>query len=248
LFGFGAWSEYKFTKEKEKTVTECQFASMDRLAEEGYNIICSDTNINPTTRSRLVQWAEDNDYEVHYKHFDVPLHILEKRNANRQYGVSPEVLVDMWQRYNKQFVPQYVADTTLPKAIIVDVDGTIAEHNGIRKPYEWNKVNLDKPRTAVIDVVKLLKKDGYKVIILSGRDGSCAELTKVWIDGIGIQFDEFLIRTAGDQRSDYVIKMELFNQVKDKYNIRFAFDDRDQVVNLWRSIGLECFQVNYGKF
>ena len=28
--------------------------------------------------------------------------------------------------------------------IIVDVDGTLADMNGVRTPFEWNKVNKDK--------------------------------------------------------------------------------------------------------
>ena len=43
------------------------------------------------------------------------------------------------------------------KAIIVDVDGTLADMRGIRGPFEWDKVSQDKPHQDVIDLVKDLE-------------------------------------------------------------------------------------------
>lgn len=36
--------------------------------------------------------------------------------------------------------------------------------------------------------------------------------------------------------------------IKDKYNVLGIFDDRQQVVDMWRSLGLKCFQVEPGNF
>lgn len=247
MFGFGKWSEYKFTKQKEQSVTDAQFAIMESAFEDGLNIICSDTNINPKTVEKFETWAAERDYEISYQHFDVPLHILEKRNADSQYGVSPEVLLDMWQRYNALYGEQYIPNLDAPPAIIVDIDGTLASHEGVRNPYEWDKVGLDKPRMNVVNFVKMMFSN-TEIILLSGRDGSCREQTIGWLLQHGIPYDILLMRTAGDSRSDYVIKKELFNVVRNDFNIILAIDDRDQIVNLWRSMGIECWQVNYGKF
>lgn len=248
LYGpFLKWSDYKFTKEKEKTVTECQFAAMYAYAEEGLNIISTDTNLNSSTVNKFIEWAEMNDYEISYQLFDVPLHILERRNADAPMGVSPEVLVDMWMRFNKKYVEQYTPDEKLPQAIIVDIDGTIAAQND-RSPYDLSKVITDLPRKNIVDIVSILGMIKYDVILLSGRDSVCRDDTIAWLEKNHIQYDELLMRKEKDDRPDYIIKKELFNSIKNKYCIKFAIDDRDQIVNLWRSIGLECLQVNYGKF
>ena len=69
-----------------------------------------------------------------------------------------------------------------PKAIIVDVDGTLADMRGIRGPFEWDKVHLDRPHQDVIDLVKdLISLNKYKIIITTGRDGVCEETTKNWL-------------------------------------------------------------------
>jgi hypothetical protein len=95
----------------------------------------------------------------------------------------------------------------------------------------------------------MFKEKGCKVILLSGRDESCREETDKWLDRWGIFYDQLIMRTANDNRKDSIIKEELFNEhIKNKYNIHAVFDDRDQVVAVWRKLGLKCFQVEYGHF
>lgn len=249
MYGFSSWSEYKFTKEKELAVTEVCDELFAYAKKENKHIICSDTNVNPKTREKLENWAKKNDYEVEYVHFDVPLHILEKRNADSAYGVSPEVLTNMWLSYQEQFGEKYVPDQKKPTAVIFDIDGTLADYKGVRSPFQWDRVHLDAPRPNVVHLLKMYKHHAhYKIIIMSGRDGVCRELTAQWLKDQYIDYDEFLMRPEGSSEPDYKVKKDLFDQVKDKYNIVLAVDDRDQVVNLWRSLGIETWQVNYGKF
>jgi hypothetical protein len=52
-----------------------------------------------------------------------------------------------------------------------------------------------------------------------------------------------------DQRKDSVIKQELFDKyVRGRYNVLFVLDDRNQVVDQWRAMGLTCYQVAPGAF
>jgi hypothetical protein len=68
------------------------------------------------------------------------------------------------------------------KAIIVDVDGTLADMRGVRSPFEWDKVLQDKPHLDVIDLVKdLASLKKYKIIITTGRDGICEQDTVTWL-------------------------------------------------------------------
>jgi hypothetical protein len=57
------------------------------------------------------------------------------------------------------------------------------------------------------------------------------------------------MRLLGDQRKDSVVKREIFDrEVRDHYRIVGVFDDRAQVVRMWRSLGLTVFQVAEGDF
>ena len=47
-----------------------------------------------------------------------------------------------------------------------------------------------------------------------------------------------------DFRKDSIIKKEFFDEfVKDRFNVLTVFDDRNQVIKVWRDLGLTCFQV-----
>ena len=135
-------------------------------------------------------------------------------------------------------------------AIIVDVDGTLADMRGIRGPFEWDKVHLDKPHQDVIDLVKdLASLKKYKIIITTGRDGVCKEATRKWLKDNGVSFDDFYIRKAGDFRKDNIIKSEIYmDHIRPMYDVKFVIDDRDQVVEMWRSLGLRVLQVAPGNF
>lgn len=74
------------------------------------------------------------------------------------------------------------------KYIIVDIDGTIASHEGIRGHHEYDKVRLDKPIPATIDLINALS-DSYNIIYLTGRPESCRASTELWI-GENIKFKE----------------------------------------------------------
>jgi len=65
----------------------------------------------------------------------------------------------------------------------------------------------------------------------------------------GVNFDELFMRPEGDMRPDNIVKAELFDTyVRDNYDVQFVIDDRDQVVDMWRRMGLACLQVAPGDF
>ena len=84
--------------------------------------------------------------------------------------------------------------------------------------------------------------------IMSGREDFCKEMSIAWLKKhIQLRDDEvkLLMRKTGDHRKDCIIKKELFDrEIKDKYYVEFAIDDRNQVCELWRSMGLTCLQCD----
>lgn len=134
-----------------------------------------------------------------------------------------------------------------PKAVIVDIDGTVA-HMVDRSPFEWDKVGNDVPDYAIVELVQLLDED-YEIIFVSGRSDACREETNAWLDkNLDMGFYKLYMRKDGDFRKDAVIKKEIYDSFKDTYDVRFALDDRNQVVEFWRSIGVKCLQVEEGNF
>ncbi len=140
----------------------------------------------------------------------------------------------------------------LPHAVICDVDGTVAVR-GDRGAYDYSSVHLDLPNKPIIEVVHRLVGDHREIIFVSGREDSCYDQTCAWLQKhLGICFSEAVtlyMRKTGDYRKDASVKREIYEKyIEDNYQVDYVLDDRTQVVEMWRSLGLVCLQVANGDF
>lgn len=144
---------------------------------------------------------------------------------------------------------------TTPDAIICDLDGTIAVLNG-RDPYDASTCGEDTVNHAVLRAVSgSVFVDGARpatVLFTSGRQEKDRKVTELWLTWNIAPFIlawELFMRPTDDTRPDQAIKLEIYQQhIRDKYTVLMAFDDRDQIVSLWRSLGIQTFQVREGGF
>jgi histidinol phosphatase-like enzyme len=137
----------------------------------------------------------------------------------------------------------------LPDAVIFDIDGTLAHMQGKRGTFDWNRVDVDVVDEKVRATLNAYKKSGYKIIVVTGRDGVSKDLTAQWLTDNKIDFDILFTKPENDFRKDTITKTEIFDQhIRGKYNILAAYDDRKQAVNMWRNLGVKCYQVEDGDF
>lgn len=252
IFSLEDYRDYKFTKEREKMVTEQCDIVIDACVKYGYDIVVSDTNINKGKREALVQKLVGLGYDVELKFFPVDFFEACKRNQNRRdkAPIPREVLYRMYRDYYDQFEAhnKYIPDLNKPSAYMFDVDGTLAnmyDENGKRKrsPYEWDRVGEDTVIEPVAEVLTRLSALG-EIIIVSARDGICYEETMNWLLDNEIPFTELIMRNVGDDRKDRVVKHELFDKhIRNNYNVLGVFDDRLSVSLLWYDLGLPLFKV-----
>jgi hypothetical protein len=170
-----------------------------------------------------------------------------KRDLKRPNSVGEKVILDMHKQAFPVQVETIKQDNQLPKAVIFDVDGTLAIKSD-RSPYDWDRVSEDSLNLPVDQALWNYQQAGYRIVVLTGRDGVCENQTKDWLEKNNIRYDYFGIRKTGDTRKDSVIKKELFDDVIKYYYVTAVYDDRDQVVKMWREMGIPCFQVDYGDF
>jgi len=117
-----------------------------------------------------------------------------------------------------------------------------------RSPHEYSKVGTDKQFIPIVNINKILG-EFTKVIIVSGRKDDCESETLKWLNDNGIKYQKIFMRDSEDTREDSIVKRKIYeNHIKDKYNVLAVFDDRNRVVDMWRSLGLTCLQVYYGNF
>lgn len=145
--------------------------------------------------------------------------------------------------------------------VILDLDGTLAlidhrrhfvQGKGSKATKEdWANFYAacvdDKPNEPVIAVLRMMRIWGIEVVIFSGRGDEVREQTQIWLLDNEIPYDKLRMRPEGDYTPDEKLKekwLEEFDQSK----ILCVFDDRQKVVDMWRSKGLACFQVAPGDF
>ena len=67
--------------------------------------------------------------------------------------------------------------------------------------------------------------------------------------GAGLVFDALYMRSDSDYRPDHEVKSQMLDKMrKEGFNPTMAFDDRQQVVDMWREKGLTVAQVDKGDF
>lgn len=143
------------------------------------------------------------------------------------------------------------------KCYLFDIDGTVADLSHrlphIQKtPKDWDsffaECHLDEPIEHICAVARMLSSQ-YPVVFVSGRSDQCRKQTLDWLVGESLWDGYLYMRKEGDHRPDYQVKAELLAQLKaDGLNPIMAFDDRNQVVEMWRANGIPCAQVADGNF
>ena len=150
----------------------------------------------------------------------------------------------------------------MKKTVIFDLDGTLAlidkrralaaKANGKinwKTFFDPENIQLDEPNIPVIEMAKMLKAQGHSVVIFSGRDSISRTETIAWLSQFGVPFDVLKMRPEGSFTPDDVLKQDWLDQLfPDRSDVLCIFDDRDKVVNMWRSNGITCFQVAPGDF
>ncbi|WXW92667.1 polynucleotide kinase [Streptomyces phage Enygma] len=247
----------------EELVTRIEHGMVDGALSKGYSVIVDDTNIRHKYIKEFVKIGQRHGASVAVKQFDVSLETALERNAARATAggrdVPESVIRKMHQSMkssgvftdfhtNVTAVRPYERPEGAEKVYLFDIDGTLAEMNN-RDPFYWKGVGDDDPRRQVVLTAQAHAKAGYKIIVMSGRDGSCRNETIAWLELYDIPFSELHMRAEGDMRKDSIVKQELFDQhIRDIYDVVAVYDDRQQVVDMWRAMGIDCFQVAPGNF
>jgi hypothetical protein len=242
--------------------------SMVRLGLSiGKDVISSDTNFGRKHPARLEQLAREAGAEFEVKRFDVPLATCLERNLTRtgDAKVPDGAIREMYNKFVMNDPEHYPLSAPadplvpvkvehiegLPSAIICDLDGTLADFKtkGHRGPYDGTKCDEDDLVRVVYELINIYSSLGSNIIYLSGREDCYRPQTDSFLRKYNCPKGQLLMRATGDHRKDAIVKRELFDaNVRGRFNVEFVLDDRDQVVKMWRGLGLTCFQVAEGNF
>jgi predicted kinase len=276
-----------YPRELEDAVTVAHHAAVTALLLAGRDVITDDMNLS---NKQVKAWMElaraaGADFDI-VDLTNVPVETCIERDAARGnlggHSVGAEYITQKHQQFIKgrayplprpelkdpelqEIGRRYAVPLGKPKAVLVDLDGTMALMNG-RGPFDWHRVGEDLANETVMRIVAMLadvntyyeeigdEEDMVEIIFMSGRDEVCRRETQDWLvkHGFSYTYPLFMRPSLPDgvnQPKDSIVKLALFDEhIRDNYEVVAVFDDRDQVVEMWRSIGLTCLQVAPGPF
>jgi predicted kinase len=242
----------------EKVVTQMIDTIIKRGVIAGTDMIIDNTHLSKKYLNEIIKkWQRFTSITFNIVHCDKTTAI--ERDTSRTRSVGAEVIAKQFESFNNFIASDFdfsdracliskIEKTEgLRDCVIFDIDGTLAD-KGTRNPFDWKAVVDDTVRENVKRSFMMHQEAGDFMIICTGRDGICSKETAWWLKKHGIIPDEFYIRTEKDQRPDWQIKEELWRQIGERFNIKLMYDDRDQVVEHARNLGLEVYQVQPGNF
>lgn len=263
---YGVWHSPDMN---EGWITKLEKQQIISAFENGYNVISDGTNLNKSNVQKLYDLAAQFKAEVVHTYFEVPPETCIEYDMHREKKVGAKVINRMAKRaginkhgviprhdYYYHDIKPYENDAGKFDAIVVDIDGTIALKSD-RSPYDYSRVYEDSVQWNVATI--LYYADMYakksenmpEIIFLSGRSEDCRAETERWLDEkFQMGGNSLFMRPSDDpSTADFIVKDRLFDKyVADHFNVIGVFDDRRQVVQMWRTKGLTVFDVAGNKF
>ena len=151
----------------------------------------------------------------------------------------------------------------MKNTIIFDLDGTLAlidkRRDLSRKPngkidfkilHDPSNIYLDKPNPPVVKMAQMFAEDGFNIVIFSGRSDKTKFTTKSWLTHNRVPFHKLVMRPHKTMNfiPDDILKRDMLDTHVDINDIFMVVDDRQKVVDMWRSLGLICLQAAEGNF
>jgi len=132
--------------------------------------------------------------------------------------------------------------------------------------FDPENIKLDKPKPEVIKCAQMFKEQGYKIVIFSGRNDISFKATQDWLSQHEVPYDLLVLRpdkfkdeswpvAEGNPATykmrfmpDQILKKEMLDNFVDINDVFIIFEDRKKVVDMWRDLGLTCFEVEEAIF
>lgn len=134
-----------------------------------------------------------------------------------------------------------------PRAVIVDVDGTLVNtsdivHLVLAKPKKYDQFHYASvfcdPHDWVVEKVREHFLAGDKILIVTARKFRWREITINWLANQNVPYDEIHMRRDDDNRQDRLVKLEILEKLRESYEIVHAYDDNPNVIALWEEQGI----------
>lgn len=149
--------------------------------------------------------------------------------------------------------------------IVFDLDGTACDSSH-RNQHIANKdwdafyagIEDDPEHPEVVNLLLAMHIYGKMLVCCTARDEKYAPQTKAWLLRHGLGRVSLLMRPVGNDMPSAQLKpMLLMNWLRETFSrwsnfpeeaVQVILEDRDAVVQAWRDLGFNCWQVRKGQY
>lgn len=235
----------KWSKHNEQFVLKVRDSLILAALQEGCHVLVDDTNLHEKHEQAIRELVKGQAVVEIQDFTDVPIETCIERDLARPHSVGEKVIRSMYRQFLRPTAKPPIYHADLPEAIICDLDGTLALING-RNPYDAEKCEFDLVNGPIADIIETTN---HTILLVSGRSEAHRPQTERWLQSHHIRYMTLFMRPESDIRKDALVKRELYEQhILGRYNIHYILDDREQMVQMWRSLGLTCLQVADGDY
>jgi len=137
-----------------------------------------------------------------------------------------------------------VTESSLPAAVVLDLDGVLADtrhrmHFIERRPKDWDGFFTAAVRDPVhpegLALARSAADQGRAVVYLSGRPERTRENTVDWLRRQGAPDGEVLLRRDDDRRPARMVKIAHLRRLNERFDLQVLVDDDPEVVRAVRS-------------
>lgn len=237
--------------------------------QAGKNIVVDRMNFNKIQRDRYLLLAKEAEYATEIVVFHETYHTCFKRCVERKnhptikdQKSASSALHTFFSKYERventeaDIVSRNYPPVIKKPALIIDLDGTLCNIDDRKKyvhpePYgkkDWkaffSNIKNDKVNKWCNEIIDKFSF-GYKIVLCTGRPDDYRKDTERWLLTKLIPYDELFMRQRNDFRPDHVIKETILDfEILPRYDVLFAVDDRNSIIDLWRKRGIVALQCS----
>lgn len=237
------------------------------------HIVVDRMNFDKNQRARYLNPAKEAGYEteiiVLHESLETCLKRCNERTDHpniRDEVTARKVLDFFFSHYERPTLDEadhveyrYPELTMKLNTVIVDLDGTLCDtshrqhHVQGEGKKDWKSffdgMDKDPIHKWCNTIIKSLRQNSI-ITLCSGRPDNFRATTKKWLEDNQVFYDNLYMRPRNDSRADTIIKEIILDfEIKTRYSdILFAIDDRQCIVDMWRSRGITCLQCDVGDF
>jgi hypothetical protein len=147
--------------------------------------------------------------------------------------------------------------TASRRAVVVDVDGVLADAQGRQHLLDWERRDWDAFFDAcgddpVLDEVRTLLAlldETLAVLLVTARPQRVRELTRSWLERHDLRWDLLVMRPNREYAPAVVFKRDVVDELRDQgFELELALEDDPKNRAMYLEAGVPCLYVHSGYY